>query len=126
MREPFENKLAAKLEGALGPILSAWDRLLATRISLRVLSIWIFIITVVWWPCRLHPPRFLRFGFWETVCLDIITIGPVANILLLLALLGSAARIGWPDRAWILPAIICALSPLPVVFAGGLLGGTGL
>ncbi|SPE57152.1 hypothetical protein SBV1_2660006 [Verrucomicrobia bacterium] len=68
----------------------------------------------------------LRFGFLETACLDVMAVGPFADLVLLVALLISASRSGWPDSGWMFPAAICAISPWPVVLLIGLLGGTGL
>jgi hypothetical protein len=126
MREPAETRLAAKLEAKLGPSLARWESFIGTTIRIRSLAVLIFAVTTLWWPCRLFHPQFLRFGFMETACLDIMVVGPFANLVLLIALIVSAARAGWPDRGWLLPAVLCGLSPWVVVLSTGVLGSTGL
>jgi hypothetical protein len=126
MHEPFEQKLERKMEAKLGPALEKWGSLTESKIRIRFLAIFICIITTIWWACRLLHSQLLRSGFLETACLDIIVVGPFAVMVLLVALLISAVRAGWPDRAWILSAVICALSPWPVVLSVGFVRGTGL
>ena len=126
MAEPIERTLEKKLESKLGPALARWDSFTGAKVRIRSIAVIIFVITALWWPCRLFHPHFLRFGFLETACLDIMVVGPCADAVLFLALLFSAARTGWPDRGWVFPAALCALSPWVVVVSTGLLGSTGL
>ena len=95
MSEPVERRIAGKLEKDLGPLLSAWESILAKRVPRRVLASLIYVITAAWWPCWLFHPEFMRFGFLETVCLDVMSIGPFASTVVLVRLFSAAA----PSRA---------------------------
>ena len=123
MSEPAERKIADKLEKGLGPLLSAWESLLRTRIRPRVLACLIYAITAAWWPCWLFHPHFLRFGFFENVCLDVMSIGPFANAVVLVALLITSVRSRWADRVWVLAAALCVLSVWVMYFASGAIAG---
>jgi hypothetical protein len=127
MSEHIESKLALKLEHKLGPVLARLEVINRDRIWIRSIAALIFVITLVWWPCRLFHPHFSRFGFLETACLDIIVVGPSANLVLGLVLFVSAVRSGWQDRGWILVvAIFCALTPWIGVASIGLVDSPGL
>jgi hypothetical protein len=126
MRESIESRLARNLEAKVGPTIVKFESVAVSNIRIRWLAILIFIVTALWWACRLFHPQFLRFRFLETVCLDIMVVGPFANLVLLVAFLISSARSGWPGSRWAYPAVICAVSPWPVVLLIGLLGGTGV
>jgi len=127
-REPLGSKLERKLQSKLGPALAEWESFNAARIWIHSLVGLIFLNTAIWWPCRLFHPQFLLFRFWETACLDIMLVGPFANLVLLLGLFVSVVRSGWHESNWSLyAAFFCALSPWVLWFLGnGLLGNTGL
>jgi hypothetical protein len=123
MSEPVERRISGKLEKGFGPLLSAWESLLAKRIPRRVLACLIYVIAAAWWPCWLFHPQFLRFGFFETVCLDVMSVGPFAGTVVLVPLLASSARSGWADRAWVFVAAFCVLSVWVMYFASGAIAG---
>ena len=123
MSEPVERRIAGKLERALGPLLSTWESLLAKPIPAHGLASLIYVITAVWWPCWLFHPHFLHFGFFETVCLDVMFISPFANTVLLIALLAGGRRSRWAQRGWVFAAGICTLSVWVMYFASGAIAG---
>jgi hypothetical protein len=128
MRKPSGIKLEQKLQSKFGPALARLESLNAAKIWSRLFIGLIFVNTTGWWLCRLYHPQFLRFRFWETACLDIMLVGPFANLALLLVLFVSVVRSEWEGSDWSLyAALFCGLSPWVLWFLGkGLLGTTGL
>ena len=123
MSQRAESRIASKLERGSAPLFSAWESLLGMRIPPRVLACLSYAITSVWWPCWLLHPQFVRFGFLETVCLDVMSLGPFADAVVLVALLVTSARSRWADRAWVLVAGLCVVSVWVIYFASGAIAG---
>jgi len=122
MSEPIETRFEKKLEAKLGPAVAKGEALMRTNIPIRLLAVLVFLVTALWWPCRLFHPQFKGWGFIETFCVIVMLVGPFANLALAAPLFVSGARSGWPHKNWVVAATLCALSPWVIVLSVGLIG----
>jgi hypothetical protein len=122
MGEHVEEKLARKIEASIGPAVVRGEAFMHAEIPVRFVAFLIYLITALWWPCRLYHPQLKGWGPVETFCVIVMVLGPLVNLLLVVLLLISEAKAGWPHKGWIAVAILCAASAWPVVLALGLIG----
>jgi hypothetical protein len=122
MSDPIEEKMARKIEAAAGPAVVKGEAFMHADIPERLIAFLIYVITALWWPCRFYHPQFKGWGLIETFCVIVMVLGPFANLLLLMPLLISGAKTGWPHKGWIALALLCAASAWPLVLASGLIG----